>query len=49
MSKLLYKLEDHFDSLADEWQGNAMGWLSRCLRGVCALVGDAMQPRGLNR
>jgi|JRYH01.1.fsa_nt_gb hypothetical protein len=47
MSKLLYKLEDHFDALADEWQGYFMGWLSRGLRGFFALIGDVMQPRSI--
>lgn len=44
MSKLLYKLEDHFDALADEWQGYFMGWVSRGLRGFFATVGDVIQP-----
>lgn len=47
MSKLLYKLEDHFDALADKWQGRFMGWLSRSLSVLCAMVGDCMQPRGI--
>jgi len=47
MSKLLYKLEDHFDALADEWQGYLMGRLSRGLRGFFALIGDFVQPRSI--
>ncbi len=46
MSKLLYKLEDHFDALADQWQGYFMGNLSRGLRGLFAVVGDIVRPRG---
>jgi hypothetical protein len=49
MSKLLYKLEDHFDDLADQWQGYFMGRLSLGLRGLCALVGDCVQPHGATR
>lgn len=47
MSKLLYKLEDHFDALADEWQGYFMGALSRGLRGLFALAGDVVRPRSV--
>lgn len=47
MSRLLYTLEDLFDALADEWHGSFAGWLSRLLRGLCALVGDSIRPRGL--
>lgn len=43
MSQLLYKLEDHFDALADEWQGYVMGWLSRRMRALFAIAGDLLQ------
>ncbi|MGE0025345.1 MAG: hypothetical protein AB7S70_17120 [Hyphomicrobium sp.] len=46
MSKLFYSLEDHFDDLADVWQGSFVGKLSCGLRTVCALAGDVMRPHG---
>lgn len=44
MSKMLYKLEDHFDALADRWQGYFMGWVSLMLSGIFALAGDILRP-----
>ena len=44
MSKLLYRLEDHFDDLADCSEGYFVGWLSLALRGFFALVGDVVRP-----
>lgn len=49
MSKLLYRLEDHFDDLADMWQGYFVGWLSLELRGIFALAGDFLQGREVAR
>jgi len=44
MSTLLYRLEDHFDELADRSEGYLVGWLSLVLRGFFALVGDVVRP-----
>lgn len=44
MSKLLYRLEDHFDDLADRWEGYFMGSVSLILSGLFAIVGDVIQP-----
>jgi hypothetical protein len=43
MSRLLYTLEDHFDSLADRRKGRVSGWLCRCLSNVFAVLGDIWQ------
>lgn len=45
MAKMLYRLEDHFDDLADRWQGYFVGWMSLVLRGFFALAGDALNSR----
>ncbi|MDQ8698936.1 hypothetical protein [Hyphomicrobium sp. LHD-15] len=43
MVRLLYRLEDHFDALADRRSGHFSGWVSRCLSNAFAVAGDVGQ------
>jgi hypothetical protein len=47
MTGLLYALEDHFDAVAAEREGQVSGRVSRSISSLCAIAGDVR--RHVNR